>query len=327
MISFTSPWILLLLLPLVLVAWRMLRRARTQGVVFASASNRFARLRPTWRQRLARNLPFLFLGGLFALIVAAAGPRTQLAREVRSADALAVMMTVDVSETMLETDLTRGTTPQTRLDVVKEVFHDFVQQRPDDLIGLVTFGGYASVRSPLTADHQALLHTLSGVEVPVQGTIDAQGRLSTADEVMTAIGDGLAVALLRLKDAEPTTKIAILLSDGMQNAGVVTMKEAANAAKELGIRVYTIGVGQNARYFDEEGLKSIAKTTGADYAHVRSTEQLEAFLQHLSELETTRVERQIYTRYRSHAFPWLVGGTLACCLAAIGLMALLRRPL
>ncbi len=327
MIQFAFPWALLFLLPWGFAAWRMVRRARTQGVVFASASSRFAHLRPTWRQRVARGLPFLFLLGLLALIVAAAGPRTQLAREVRSADALAVMMTVDISETMLETDLTQGTQPQTRLEVVKAIFRDFVQRRPEDLIGLVTFGGYASVRSPLTADHQALLHTLSGVEVPVQGSFDARGRLATADEVMTAIGDGLAVALLRLKDAEPKTKIAILLSDGMQNAGVVTMKEAAQAAKDLGIRVYTIGVGQNTRYFDEAGLKAIAEATGAEYAHVRSPEQLERFLKHISELETTRVERQVYTRYQSHTFPWLLGGTVACLLSVMGLMALLRRPL
>ncbi len=325
--SLSFPWALLWVVPWCFVAWRMLRRARTQGVVFASASARFSGLRPTWRQRAARGLPFLFLLGLLSLIVAAAGPRTLLSREVRASDALAVMMAVDVSETMLATDLTVGQVPQTRLEVVKTVFRDFVQARPDDLIGLVTFGGYASVRSPLTADHAALLHTLSGVEVPVQGTFDAMGRAATPDEVMTAIGDGLAVALLRLKSAEPSTKLVILLSDGMQNAGVVTMKEAAKAAAELGIRVYTIGVGTQKRYFDEEGLKAIAETTGAAYVHVQSPEDLKAFLEHLSTLETTRVERQIYTRYASHMMPWLLGGVIACLAAVVGLMALLRRPL
>ncbi len=347
MMHFGQPWMLLLLLPWAVAVWRVARRARTEGTVFASASLRFGGARPTWRLRACRWLPLGFLAGVLALIVAAAEPRGAVAREVRAADALAVMMAVDVSGSMRGLDLSEGAHEATRLDVVKRLFRNFVEQRPDDLIGLVTFGGYAGVRAPLTADHRALLHTLSGVEIPGERNgLDDKGRPVSEDELLTAIGDGLAVSLLRLKAAEPETRIVILLSDGESNAGAVSPTEAAQAAHALGIRVYTIGVGSNGltkvrardafgrevlekvmMTLDEATLKAIAETTGGEYANVRSPQQLEAFLRHISELETTRVERQIYTRYRAALRPWLMAGLALCLLASGTLVIFLRRPL
>ncbi len=317
---FAHVWAFILLLPWAYVAWRMLRRARCKGLLFASASSRLGQTRPTWRHLLAQCAPLLFLSGLLALIMAAAGPRSQHATEVRTADALAVMMAVDISASMLETDLAEGPRQETRLDIVKDLFRDFVKERPDDLIGLVTFGGYASVRSPLTADHAALLHIFKGVEIPPR-------HLAFGDELNTAIGDGLAVSLLRLKDAEPKSKVVILLSDGAQNTGVVTPDEATKAASDYQIKVYTIGVGRDAYSFDERTLKSITEKTGGRYAHARSAEELAEILKTISALETTEVERQVYTRYTSNARPWALGGT-ALCVAAVALMVgLLRRPL
>lgn len=346
MMWFAFPWAFLLLLPWAVAAWRVLRPARTQGTVFAAASARLGGGRPTWRLWVCRGVPFGFLLGALGLIVAAAGPRGAVAREVRSADALAVMMAVDVSGSMRGLDLSEGRNDVTRLDVVKRLFRDFARRRPDDLLGLVTFGGYASVRAPLTADHRALLHTLGGVEIPGErGGLDEKGRPVSDDELLTAIGDGLAVCLLRLKEAEPKTKVVILLSDGESNAGAVTPTEAAKAAAALGVRVYTIGVGSTGptkvrardafgrealasvyMTLDEATLKAIAETTGGAYANVRSPQQLEDFLRRVSELETTRVERQVYVRYRSHARPWLAGGLALCLGSAVALVALLRRP-
>ena len=334
--GFAHPWAFLLFLPWLAAAWRMLRRARTRGAPFAGASARFAGERPTWRQRLCAVLPIVFLLGTAALIVGAAGPRTTLGRQTRTADALAVMMAVDVSGSMEGLDLSEGRLDKTRLDVVKAQFRDFVEARPDDLIGLVAFGGYASARAPLTADHAALLHVLSGLEIPRE----------TEDEALTAIGDGLSVALLRLKDAEPSTKIVILLSDGVNNVGAVTPTQAAAIAKEQGVRVYTIGVGSNGlvpvrgrdvfgreRVFtvgmelDEATLRAIAETTGGRYANVRSPDALHAALDEISALETTRVERQTYLRHESHARPFLLAGGALCLLSALGLVIFLRRPL
>lgn len=344
---FAFSWAFLLLIPWCAAVWRVVRSARTKGVVFASAQSRFTVLKPSFRQKLCRVLPLLFLAGALGLIVAAAGPRALLAREVRTSDAIAVMMAVDVSGSMRGLDLSEGKYDRTRLDVVKEVFRDFVAQRPGDLIGLVTFGGYASVRSPLTADHRALLHTLKGVSIPGEhGNLDDRGRPITQEELLTAIGDGLAVSLMRVKAAEPKTKVILLLSDGENNAGAVTPTEAAKAAAALGVRVYTVGVGSTGLAkvrvtnafgqevladmqvaLDEETLKKIAETTGAIYANVRDAGQLEAFLQQVAELETTRVERQIYSKYTSYAHGWLLGGGGTCLLAAALLTLWTRRPI
>lgn len=345
--SFTFPWAFLLLLPWGVACWRVWRSARTKGVVFASAQQRFAQIKPSFRQRLCRGLPALFLFGALGLILAAAGPRSLLSREVRSSDAIAVMMAVDISGSMRGLDLSEGHYDRTRLDVVKQLFGEFVEAHPEDLIGLVTFGGYASVRSPLTADHRALLHTLKGVTIPgEQGNVDDRGRPITEDELQTAIGDGLAVSLLRLKDAAPKTKIVILLSDGENNAGAVSPTEAAKAAADLGVRVYTVGVGSTGltkirgknfmgqdvladvrMTLDEATLRAIAETTGALYANVRDPAQLEAFLEQVATLETTRVERQIYTRYASHVREWaLLGG--GCLIFAATLLTMwIRRPI
>ncbi len=347
MIDLAFPWALVLLAPWAVAAWRALRTARPRGAVFAGASARLGGAGVSWRARACRALPFVFLAGALALIVGAAGPRRVLAREVRASDALAVMMAVDVSGSMRGLDLSEGRWDATRLDVVKRLFRDFVARRPGDLIGLVTFGGYASVRAPLTADHRALGHTLAGVEIPGgEDGLDAQGRPVPDEELLTAIGDGLSVALLRLKDAEPKTKIVILLSDGESNVGAVTPLEAARAAKALGVRVYTIGVGSEGptkiwardlrgakvladvrMTLDEATLKAIAEETGGLYANVRSPEALEAFLGRVAELETTRVERQVYARFRGAARPWLLAGGALCLVAACALTALLRRPL
>ncbi len=343
-VSFAFPWAFLLLIPLAVAVWRMLRRKRSRGVLFADATARFGNV-VTWRHRALRVLPYGFLLGCLALIVAAAGPRSELAREVRASEALAVMMAADVSGSMRALDLSEGSREVTRLDAVKACFRDFVDRRPEDLIGLVTFGGYASVRSPLTADHRALLHTLSGVNLPTEDGLDDRGLPVSDDELLTAIGDGLALALLRLQDAEPKTKIVILLSDGESNAGAVTPTEAASAAKAAGVRVYTIGVGKTGRTkvrardfagrsvladvfmtLDEETLKAIAKETGGRYANVRSQEQLEETLRRIGELETTRVEREVYTRYRGQSLPWAVGGGALTALSAALTLILVRRP-
>ena len=196
--SFAWPLCFLLSVPLALAAWRMLRRGRRAGIKFAPVRRLPART-AGWRARVANLAPWFFLAGAALLIIAAARPRTSLARSSRSVDAIAIAMAVDVSGSMEALDFTpRGaSTEKTRLDVVKEMFAKFVEARPDDLIGLVTFGGFASTRVPLTADHEVLLHVLKGVKVPSLA-YDANGRPVDQEEQMTAIGDGLATAIARL---------------------------------------------------------------------------------------------------------------------------------
>ena len=345
--SFANPWLLLLSLPLGAVAWRLFRRGRKAGIRF-SAVGRLPAKTAGWRAKVAALTPFVLLAGLALLVVAAARPRSPLAHESRSVDAIAIAMTVDVSGSMDALDLTpkgeRFSRETTRLAVVKKLFAQFVEKRPDDLIGLVTFGGYASTRSPLTADHEALINVLRGVQIS-SVAYDAQGRAISGDEQMTAVGDGLATALARLKDAKPKSKIVILLSDGVSNTGAVEPDEAAAAAKKMGVKVYAIGVGTRSRRppiigrdffgretvqyadmtFDERQLKSIARTTGGLYFPVNDREALVKALEDISELETTKLEADAYDRWEEHFALFLLTGAVLVLAAVTLSMAATRR--
>ena len=344
--SFAWPLCFLLFAPLALAAWRMLRRGRRAGIKFAPVGRLPAKT-AGWRARVANLSPWFFLVGAALLVVAAARPRTSLARSSRSVDAIAIAMTVDVSGSMEALDFTsRGaSTEKTRLDVVKEMFAKFVEARPDDLIGLVTFGGFASTRAPLTADHEVLLHVLKGVKVP-SVAYDANGRPVDQEEQMTAIGDGLATAIARVKDADMKSKIVILLSDGVSNTGAVEPDAAAAAAAKLGIRVYTIGVGTRSNRtpfrtrdmfgrsviqfadmsFDESQLKSIASKTGARYFGVRDEGGLKAALEEIDSLEKTTLDRTAYQRWNEY-FPWFLVPGAALVLLAVSLQMLASRRL
>lgn len=346
--SLANPWMLLFALPLAVAAWRLLRRARRSGLRY-SAVSRLPSRAAGWRAKVAALTPFMMLAGLSLIIVAAARPRTPLAHERKTVDAIAIAMTVDVSGSMDALDLTpkgeKFSRETTRLAVVKKLFAEFVGKRPDDLIGLVTFGGYASTRAPLTADHEALLNVLKGVEIPPVA-FDAQGRQLTEGEQMTAIGDGLATALARLKDAQPKTKIVILLSDGVSNvSNAVDPDEAAKAAAAMGVKVYAIGVGTNSRrtpiflpdffgrqtlqyadmHFDEQQLKSIASTTGGAYFSVNDRDSLEKALEEIDKLETTRLDADVYDRWAEHFAVFLLAGSLLVLLSVSLSMAAARR--
>ena len=342
--GFAWPLCFLLFAPLALAAWRMLRRGRHAGIKFAPV-RRLPAKTAGWRARVANLSPWFFLAGAALLVVAAARPRTSLAHSSRSVDAIAIAMAVDVSGSMEALDFSPNMRMgRTRLDVVKDLFAKFVEARPDDLIGLVTFGGYASTRVPLTADHEMLRRVLEGVQVP-SIAYDANGRPIDPEETLTAIGDGLATAIARVKDAEMKSKIVILLSDGVSNTGAVEPDAAAAAAAKLGIRVYTIGVGTRSsrtpfkvrdmagrsviRYadmsFDESQLKSIAAKTGARYFGVRDEDGLKAALEEIDSLEKTTLDRTVYQRWNEYFPPFLLAGAFLVLIAVSLQMAASRR--
>lgn len=339
MFRFADPYAFFLLIPAAMAAWRVYRRRVRAGILFAPAL-RLSGGQNTWRTRASRILPALFLAGVVLAIAALARPQTVLSKVRRSVDVIAIMMAVDISGSMEALDLSTDTNSRTRLDAVKETFAEFIEQRPDDLAGLVTFGGYASTRAPLTTDHNALLHILGGVEIPRprQGN---DGATINQEELLTAIGDGLATALARLKDVDVKSRIVVLLSDGESNTGIIKPEEAARAAKELGIKVYTIGVGTQGRApfrtknifgqdaiqyayvtLDEKLLRRIADTTGGRYFNVRNPKGLEEAMAEIDELEKTEVEREEYFQYRE-LFPWLLAASLAMVLLGTGLNMIL----
>lgn len=346
---FAAPWLFLFLIPLFFAAWRMLRRpSRPTAIPFAPI--RFLPTKTaTWRGFMVRALPWFFTVGASLLIVAAARPQTFFARETRSVDAIAIAMVVDVSGSMQALDLAsnpHAPNAQTRLDVVKDEFGKFIDKRPDDLISLITFGGFASTRCPLTADHGAVMQYLDTVAIPGMGA-DDEGRQVSSEETLTAVGDGLTTACARLQESELKTKIVVLLSDGVSNTGLVKPTRAAAIAKELGIKVYAIGIGSKTGQapfrthdafgrsivamglveFDEAELKSLSETTGGRYYSVTDKAGFSAVMKEIDALEKTHVERDVYNNYNERfVVPLLTGAALLVLAVSVGLICL-RRPL
>ncbi len=318
-----SPYYLFLFLALAAACWFVLRRRQRQALLF-SAFQRLPANRSTWRTRLQPVAPLLVLTGLALLIVALARPQTIFSRTLRKSDAIAVQMVVDCSGSMQALDFSTPDKQRTRLDVVKETFSKFVLQRPGDLVGLVTFGGFASSRVPLTLDHTALLHSLKGVEI-AREQFSKEGQLLNQEEMLTAVGDALATGCTRLEEAGVKSKIIVLLSDGESNTGLIKPEEAAKAAKTMGIKIYTIGVGTTGRApflgrdmfgrqaigyadvrLDEELLRSIASTTGGKYFNVTDAKGLEQTMAAISKLEKTTINTELFNKYDEH-FPLVLG--------------------
>jgi Ca-activated chloride channel homolog len=346
-IRLEHPLFLLLLAPLALAAWSSLRRRAQEGALPLPHLAALPAPRPGWRRALDRLAAALFPAGVALAIVALARPQSSTARVRRDVDAVAIAMVVDVSGSMAALDLSPrdGTNVllRSRLDVVKDAFRRFVRERPDDLIGLIAFGGYASTLAPLTADHAALLHVLEGLEIPSS----APGGLpaATREEVLTAIGDALATACVRLRAAEPVSRAVVLLSDGESNTGIVAPEDAARAAALLGIRVYAIGVGSTgtAPFWSEEPggrrvlrharvtldaprLAALAADTGGRYFAVDDPRGLEEALRAIGRLETTRVQTTLYT-LRRELFVWLLAPGLGLAAAGLALSAALSGRL
>ena len=343
MFTFGNPYYFLLLIPAAACAWSAYRRRPGAALRFAPMM-RIPGRRITWRIAISNAMPVLYVAGLVLIVIALARPRTVLSTVRRTTDLIAVEMVVDVSGSMDALDMSdirnnRIIKARTRLDAVKEKFAEFVKQRPDDMIGLVSFGGYASTRAPLTTDHDALLHTLAGVDTPKEST-----HGSDQEEWRTAIGDALTTGCARLQHTKPKSKIIVLLSDGESNTGIIKPEEAMETAKTMGIKVYTIGVGSTGKApvwgkkdlwgnprlswmdvrLDEDMLKKIAETTGGKYFNATDRAGLEAALEDINSLEKTTVERNVYHHY-NELFQWCLGAALGLVLLGSCLNVLVGR--
>jgi len=340
---FQDPFWLLLLIPLLAVGWWHRRREGGVAVLYSSLQ-RLRDVPVTWRQRFKQLLPWLNGLGMALVLFALARPQ-QGSEEFRvRAEGIAIEMCVDRSGSMLAMDFHVDGDQVDRLTAVKHVFERFVMGadgfdgRPDDQIGLVSFGGFADAVCPRTLDHGILIEKMSKLKVaePIQ---DARGNVINdgiwQEEQATAIGDALALAVDRLAESEAKSKVIILLSDGENTAGVLTPEEAAAAAKEFGIKVYSIGVGQTGMapfpatdFFgrqqlraqqvrlDEKTLRSLAEITGGEYFNAKNTSSLQRVYEEIDRLEKTEIEGMIYTRYRElFSYPLLCG--LACLLGDI----------
>ena len=321
---FQNPWIFALLIPLI-VGYLLVRRRQRPTVMYSSVEL-LRDLPQTGAQVLKRFLPlFRFLGFALAIVALA---RPQLGEEefrVRI-EGIAIEMCLDRSGSMLALDFSNDAHRMTRLDAVKNAFRDFVvgtkglAGRPDDLIGLIVFGGFADAKCPQTLDHGTLIEILESTEV-ARPVYDRQGNVINEDlwqeEQSTAIGDAVALAVDRLRDLDSASKVAILLSDGENTTGVISPTEAAAVAKEFGIKIYTIGVGHDGMApfetrdvfgrtrlesrpvtMDEETLKMLAETTDGRYFHAENSEALQRVYEEIDKLETTQTEGLVFAHYR-----------------------------
>jgi Ca-activated chloride channel homolog len=331
-LRFQDPLWLLFLIPLVAAGLWRLRRQKKAAIVYSSVEI-LKKLPITAAQRSKSILPWIFLGGLGFLVVALARPQHGKEEYRVRAEGIAIEMVVDRSGSMNAMDFELENKRVTRLEVVKKAFKDFITGesglagRPDDLIGLVDFGGFAESKCPLTFDHGALLQLLDTVKI-AEPIFDNRGNIINErllqEEQATAIGDALAMAVERLKPIKAKSKVIILLSDGESNAGVIDPAEAAKAAKTYGMKIYTIGIGttgivpilamdqfghkflqQQMVKIDEDAPKMIAETTGGKYFNAQDTETLKNIYAEIDKLEKTKTEGLLYTEYRE-LFPFVL---------------------
>ncbi len=316
MFRFAQPgWFLLL--PLLAAAAYMIYRPRVNKALRFPGAATIMTGGTSWRALAGFILPALFLIALAGLIAALARPQQVQSLTTDTTHAIAIQMAIDISRSMEALDMSTQSAggrfiPKSRLDAVKEVFTDFVGKRPDDLIGLVTFAGYATTLAPLTSDHEALSHVIADL-TSMEHMRRQYGAIMSQEEVLTAIGDGLATACARIQNAQPKSKVVVLLTDGVSNTGLIDPREAMHAAEQMGIKVYTIGVGtqgeatipvrtRSGNYvlsrqymeLDEPLLREIANRTGGEYFNVRDPQGLKHAIDRIDEMERTEIERKSY---------------------------------
>jgi len=319
--SFANPWLLLLLLLLPILAWLKGRVGGTAGVTF-STTDLLAKIGRRQRNRAGAILAGLVYLSLALFIVALARPQLGRVTTKVQATGVDIMLVLDVSRSMLAEDFTIGNRRANRIDAVKLVTEQFIRARPNDRIGLVAFAGRPYLVSPLTLDHDWLIRNLERLRI---GLV----------EDGTAIGSAIVAASNRLKDKEAKTKLIVLLTDGDNNAGKVQPLTAAEAAKALGIRIYTIGAGtdgeapfpfQNAFgrtiyrnvlvNFDERILGEISAMTDGQYFRATDTNSLRSIFSEIDKLEKSKVEVERTTNYRE-LYHWVLIPALAILLFEI----------
>lgn len=316
--SFANPQMFYLFLALIpVIAWYIFRQKKLNASLQVSSTRNLEHLPLTWKHYLRHLLFAITLGVLSLLIVVLARPQSSENWENVQTEGIDIVMTIDVSTSMLARDLKPD-----RLEAAKEVATQFIAGRPYDRIGLVVFSGESFTQCPITTDHPVVINLLRNTETGVL-------------EDGTAIGNGLATAVSRLKESKAISKVVILLTDGENNRGEIPPLTAAEIAKTYGVRVYTIGVGTigTAPYpmqtpfgvriqdvqvkIDEESLQSIADITGGKYFRATSNDKLKMIYEEIDALEKSKIEvkefskkQEEFQKYALTAMLLLVAGIL-----------------
>lgn len=297
--SFANPNFLWLLVVVpIIIAWYVFKNIYRVNALSISVPSLFESYKPSLKTYL-QHLPFLLRClAISALIVALARPQSKHSWQDVRTEGIDIVLAVDISASMLAKDLKPD-----RLEASKAVASKFIENRPDDRIGLVIFSGESFTQCPLTTDHTVLKNLFGAVKT---------GMVQDG----TAIGMGLATAVSRLKDSKAKSKVVILLTDGVNNSGSIAPELAADLARPFGIRIYTIGVGTkgmayspvgiypNGQYaydyvkvdIDEAVLKKISAATGGKYFRATDNAKLKAIYAEIDKMEKTIIEEKQYSR-------------------------------
>ncbi|MBQ8066023.1 MAG: VWA domain-containing protein [Prevotella sp.] len=299
-------YLLLLLLLLPYLIWLLAYRKKSEPTIRMSDTTVFRYAPRSWKVVLMPVQHLLRIAAFVLLVLVMARPQTQNSWKNKTVEGIDIMLAMDVSTSMLAEDLKPN-----RIEASKKVASEFIVGRPNDNIGLTIFAGEAFTQCPMTTDHASLLSLLQNVRTDI-----AQRGLI---EDGTAIGMGLANAVSRLKDSKAKSRVVILLTDGSNNRGDLSPMTAAEIAKSLGIRVYTIGVGTNgmAPYpmavagttqyvnvpveIDTKTLSDIAATTNGDFYRATNNRELQQIYKEIDKLEKSKLNvKKFSKRYEAY---------------------------
>ncbi len=305
--TFANPkylWLFLIYIPLII--WYVRKHRKDVPTLLVSTTMPFDKLPTSWKVYLRHFMFVLKLGAIGCLIIILCRPQTRDSWQTSETEGTDIVMALDISTSMLARDFRPD-----RFEAAKDVASQFITGRPTDNIGIVIFAGESFTLVPMTTDKAVLLNYIQEIKM---------GMLEDG----TAIGDGLATAINRIKDGKAKSKSIILLTDGSNNTGKVAPLTAADIAKKLGIKVYTIGVGTNGNalfpvgtnfygkieyeslpvVIDEATLRTIASTTGGQYFRATNKSVLKDIFNEIDNLEKTQMDVKQFSHTEDNYMPW-----------------------
>ena len=321
---------LLLLLLIPYLVWFLMFRKKSEPTMRMSDTNAYRYAPRSWKVTLMPLQLLLRIATFVLVVIVLARPQTSNSWKNETVEGIDIMLAMDVSTSMLAEDLSPN-----RIEAAKKVAAEFIAGRPDDNIGLTIFAGESFTQCPMTLDHASLLNLLHSVRTDIAAT----GLIQDG----TAVGMGLANAVARLKDSKAKSKVIILLTDGSNNMGDISPMTAAEIAKSLGIRVYTIGVGTKgtARYplqvggsvqyvnlpveIDTETLSSIAAATDGNFYRATNTRELRNIYQEIDQLEKTKLNVKQYSKRYEAYQPFALAAIVTLLLEILLRITIFRR--
>ena len=323
-------YLLLLLLIIPYIIWYVMYRKKTEPTLRMSDTFAFRYAPKSWKVKLMPLSMLLRLLVFVMIVMVLARPQTRNSWDSKTVEGIDIMLAMDVSTSMLAEDLRPN-----RIEAAKQVASEFIIGRPNDNIGLAIFAGESFTQCPMTTDHASLLNLLQNVRTDIA----ARGLIEDG----TAIGMGLANAVSRLKDSKAKSKVVILLTDGSNNRGDISPSTAAEIAKSLGIRVYTIGVGTNkvAPYpmpvaggvqyvnvpveIDTKTLSEIASITEGDFYRATNTNELRKIYKEIDQLEKSKLNVKTFSKRYEAYQPFALVAVLALLLEILLCVTIFRR--